>query len=156
MDGVTLKSFALTVGLIVGLTAAASAFGDTNLLPGQSAAPAAVTLPNATRGVVFFTAAINSDGTVASCFNCNRAKTFRLSTGAYQVDFGQDIRASKGFSRWVQADPLNATSENAWCNTADRSGDVNAVFVNCQTTGGPGSMGNSVPVDTSFFLFVAR
>ena len=156
MHRVTLKSLALTVGLIVGLTAAASAFEDTNLHPERSAVPAAVTLSNTTRGVVFFTAAINSDGTIASCFNCNHAKTFRLSTGDYQVDFGQDIRATKGFSRWVQADPLNATAVNAWCNTADRAGDVNAVFVNCQTTGGPGSMGNSAPVDTSFFLFVAR
>jgi hypothetical protein len=156
MDRLSLKSWALAVALIIGLAGAASAFEEDNLPPGQSAVPAAVTLSNTTRGVVFFTAAINSDGTVASCFHCNTAQTFKLSTGAYQVDFGQDIRANNGFSRWVQPDTLTTGSENAWCNTADRGGDVNAVFVNCQTTGGPGSMGNSKPVDTSFFLFVAR
>jgi hypothetical protein len=31
-----------------------------------------------------------------------------------------------------------------------------AIFVNCQHEGGPGSGGNSVPADTSFFIFVAR
>jgi len=110
-----------------------------------------------TRGVVFFTAGINSDGSIASCFHCSPApKTTRLGVGAYQVDFGQNVQAVNGWSRWVQADTLTIGSENAWCNTADRFGDNNAVFVNCQTTGGPGSMGNSKPVDTSFFMFVAR
>ena len=155
MHRVTLKSLALAAGLVMTLAGIASA-QEPNTLPGQSPVPAAVTLSQATRGVVFYTAAINSDGTVASCFGCNRARTFKLSTGQYQVDFGKNVQANNGFSRWVQADTLTTGTENAWCNTADRAGDANAVFVNCQTTGGPGSMGNSAPVDTSFFLFVAR
>jgi hypothetical protein len=109
-----------------------------------------------TRGVVFFTAAINSDGTVASCFGCNTAHTQRIGTGEYQIDFGQNVQAINGWSRWVQPDTLTIGTENVWCNTADRFGDVNAVWVNCQTSGGPGSQGNSKPADASFFLFVAR
>jgi hypothetical protein len=119
----------------------------TNIAPG-SAQP--------TRGVVFFTAAINSDGTVASCFGCNTAHTQKLGTGEYQIDFGQNVQAINGWSRWVQPDTLTIGTENVWCNTADRSGDNNAVWVNCQTSGGPGSQGNSKPADASFFLFVAR
>jgi hypothetical protein len=118
-----------------------------NLVP-QSAQP--------TRGVVFFTAAINSDGTIASCFGCDPALTKRVGVGQYQIDFGQNVQAINGFSRWVQADTLTIGTEDAWCNTADRFGDDNAVWVNCQHSGGPGSMGNSAPLDTSFFLFVAR
>jgi hypothetical protein len=109
-----------------------------------------------TRGVVFFTAAVNSDGTVASCFGCNTANTKKLGTGEYQIDFGQNVQAINGWSRWLQPDTLTIGTENVWCNTADRAGDNNAVWVNCQTPGGPGSQGNSKPADASFFLFVAR
>src|SRR6516164_1433414 len=101
-----------------------------------------------TRGVVFFSAAINSDGSIASCFNCDPTDTFQIGVGQYQIGFGQDVEAINGWSRWVQADTLTAGSEDAWCNTADRAGDVNAVWVNCQHAGGPGSMGNSAPFDT--------
>jgi hypothetical protein len=106
--------------------------------------------------LVFFTAAINSGGTVASCFGCNTANTKKLATGVYQVNFGQNVQAVNGWSRWIQADTLTTGTENAWCNTADPAGDNNAIWVNCQTTGGPGSQGNSKLVDASFFLFVAR
>jgi hypothetical protein len=115
-----------------------------------------VTLSEQSRAVVFKNAAINTDGTVAACFRCNRATTIRLSTGVYQVAFDENVQATNGWTRWVQADTLSTGSENAWCNTADRSGNTDAIFVNCQHEGGAGSMGNSVPVDTSFFIFVAR
>ena len=117
-------------------------------LPPHSAQP--------TRGVVFFTAAINSDGSIASCFGCNAPNTKRLGVGEYQIDFGQNVQAVNGWSRWLQVDTLTTGTENAWCNTADRFRDQNAVWVNCQTSGGPGSQGNSKPIDASFFLFVAR
>lgn len=133
--------------------AAVAQAADNNGGASPKLAPLSVT---PTRGVVFFTAAINADGSIAGCFGCNPAKTIHVGTGAYQIDFGQNVQAIKGWSRWVQADTLTTGFENAWCNTADRSGDANAVWVNCQTAGGPGSMGNSKPVDTSFFLFVAR
>ena len=115
-----------------------------------------------TRGVVFFTAAINSNGSVAGCFGCNTAKTIRVALGRYIVDFGQNVQAINGWSRWVQPDTLQTgivgtpTNPGAWCTTADSAADSNAVWVNCQHSGGPGSQGQSAFFDTSFFLFVAR
>jgi len=119
-------------------------------------APLSFTLGQATRGVVFKTAAITGGGGVANCFRCVPASTIHLGTGFYQVAFDENVQAANGWSRWVQPDTLAAGEENAWCNTADRAGDPNAIFVNCQHEGGAGSQGNSVPVDTSFFIFVAR
>jgi hypothetical protein len=122
------------------------------------AAPADITLANATRGVIFGTAAINPDGTVASCFNCNKSTTTHISTGQYQVGFQNfgngNITAANGFSRWVQVDTLSAGAiGNTFCSTADRGGVPGAVYVLCQTSA---SGGTNVNVDTSFFLFVAR
>jgi hypothetical protein len=158
MNRIILKSFALAVGLVIAVAGASQAYEDDNTPPAQSRSYQSdiVTLPQPTRGVVFFTAAINTDGSIASCFGCNVPNTKRVGVGEYQIDFGQNVQAANGWSRWVQADTLTTGTENAYCNTADRAGDVNAVWVNCQTPGGPGSMGNSKPVDTSFFLFVAR
>jgi len=109
----------------------------------------AVTLANATRGVVFFTAAINSDATVASCFNCS--SHLHLGTGQYQVGFNTGaITANNGWSRWTQVDTLSTGSIlDVHCTTADRLGVPTAVFVYCANAAG-------VPTDTSFFLFVAR
>jgi len=115
-----------------------------------------------TRGVVFFTAAINSNGSVAGCFGCNTANTRRVAVGRYIVDFGQNVQAINGWSRWVQPDTLEfgivgtVTNPGAYCTTADSVADSNAVWVNCQHGGGPGSGGQAAFFDTSFFLFVAR
>lgn len=114
---------------------------------GPAAAAAPVILSQVTRGVVFYTAAINSDGSVASCFSC--ASATHLGTGQYQVDFGTNVQAANGFSRWTQADTLSTGSTGAYCDTADRAGDTSAVWINCQNAAG-------TAVDTSFFLFVAR
>jgi hypothetical protein len=122
--------------------------------------PLDVTLSSASRGVIFGEAAINPDGTVASCFNCKQSTTFQLAPGEYQVgfqNFGNGaIQANNGYSRWVQVDTLSTGSLNAWCTTADRAGVPGAVYVQCQQEGGPGSQGQSVPANVSFFLFVAR
>jgi len=145
--------------LCSGVAFTSGAFAQSAQLNALSGAIAHLLAPSSaepTRGVVFSTAAINSNGTVASCFDCNPAATTRLGVGQYQVEFKHNAQAINGWSRWVQADTLTTGSENAWCNTADRFGDANAVFVNCQTTGGPGSQGNSKPVDASFFIFLAR
>jgi hypothetical protein len=110
----------------------------------------ALTLGQATRGVVFYTAAINKDGTVAGCFNCGG--TVHLGPGTYQVGFntGGSLTANNGWSRWVQVDTLSIGSiSNVSCTTADRFGDPHAIWVYC--TNGAG-----VAEDTSFFLFVAR
>lgn len=114
------------------------------------AAPAAVALANATRGVVFKTAAINADGSVASCFRCNKATTIHLGTGIYQVGFDENVTANGGWSRFLQVDTLSTGSiNNVACSTADRAGVTSAVFVLCYN-------GSGTQVDTSFFLFIAR
>jgi hypothetical protein len=155
--GVLISAAVLSLG--VAFSGAVEAQTVQNTLPGQSPNAVLPLVPQSaepTRGVVFFTAAINADGTIASCFGCDTANTKRLGVGQYQIDFGQNVQAINGWSRWLQADTLTTGSEDAWCNTADRAGVPNAVWVNCQHSGGPGSQGTSAPFDTSFFLFVAR
>jgi hypothetical protein len=110
-----------------------------------------VILSSATRGVVFATAAINTNGTVANCFTCNRVNTFRLGQGLYQVGFNTNVQANNGWSRWLQVDTLTTGSiPNVSCTTADRSGLPTGIFVECSDN----ATGNRA--DTSFFLFVAR
>ena len=105
-----------------------------------------------TRGVVYYTAAINADGSVAACFLCNKTNTIHLQTGEYQVAFNQgNVTANSGYSRWVQVDTLTTGSViNVSCTTADRSGVTSAVWVECFNNA------TAAPTDTSFFLFVAR
>jgi hypothetical protein len=113
------------------------------------AARAAVVLATPTRGIPFKTAAINSNGTIASCFRCVSATS--LGGGAYQVIFDENVQATNGWSRWLQVDTLTTSSiTNISCTTADRGGIVDGVFVLCSNN----STGVSTP--TSFFLFVAR
>jgi hypothetical protein len=160
MNGEYMKRYLLVLSLVtfavlaVYVSAQEIAVRNSSLNGGF--APLSLTLSQPTRGVVFKTAAINSDGTVANCFRCVKATTIHLGTGAYQIAFDENVQATNGWSRFVQADTLTAGEENAWCNTADRAGNADAIFVNCQHEGGSGSQGNSVPVDTSFFIFVAR
>jgi hypothetical protein len=139
-------AFALAVMTVAGF---AFAFGADNE-EGSTATPASASF-KATNGIVKCTAAINADGSVAACKHCNPADTKHLSTGTYSVGFSApclNVRAPNGFSRWVQADALGTGSTDAYCTTADRRQDPNAIFVQCQNAGGT--------VDTPFFLFVAR
>jgi hypothetical protein len=144
------------IALTLSLNAQQSHMNDDASTPKSALASPDAFLSQPTRGVVFKTAAINSTGSVASSFRADPANTTRLGTGTYQVAFDENVSANLGFSRWVQVDTLTTGSSNAWCTTADRAGNPNAIFVSCQTPGGPGSAGNSKPVDVSFFLFVAR
>ena len=144
---------ALGICFTSGGTFAGQDDGDVNA---TTASPSPVTslgaTAKATKGSVKCTAAINSDGSVLSCNHCNRGDTNHLSpTGQYQVGFSkpcQNILAVNGWSRWVQADDLSNGVVTAFCTTADRNGDANAVYVQCQNASGP--------VNTSFFLFVAK
>jgi len=110
-----------------------------------------VTLAKMSNGVVFFTAAINADASVANCWGCDRSHTLQPEgPGTYQVAFYKDVQANYGFARWVQVDTLQEDSIlNVSCTTADRAGDPKAVWVECfdNSTG--------EPKDTSFFLFVS-
>ena len=111
----------------------------------------------ANQGQVLCTAAINSNGTVAGGLHVvrNPLRTKRLAVGQYQVAFGrpcQDVRAIRGFLRWVQPDThtIGTIAPGPVCVTADRVGVRNAVWVDCfnPTTG--------LRMDTNFSLFVAR
>jgi hypothetical protein len=121
---------------------------------GGDVAPAVTITGGTNRGVVFYTAAINSDATVASCFGCSKSLTLQPEgTGTYQVAFNQNVTANSGFARWVQVDTLSTGSiANVSCTTADRAGVATAVWVACFNN----DVTPPVPVNTSFFLFVAR
>jgi len=105
-----------------------------------------IALGQPSRGVVFKTAAINSDGSVATCFQCVSAT--RLALGQYQVVFNTNAQATNGWSRWVQPDTLSTGTTNAYCTTADRAGVPNGVWIECRNAAGL--------TDTSFYLFFAR
>lgn len=114
--------------------------------------PAAVTGLLANHGQVLCTAAINSDASIAGGLDV--ASAAAEGTGSYQVLFGGacagTITAANGFARFVQVDTLTTGSiTDVSCTTADRSGAVNGVFVECVNSAG-------TPVNTSFFLFVTR
>jgi len=139
-----------SVAVGITLCAGSVALAQDDNGPTQSV-PVASSSPKATSGSVKCTADINSDGSVLACKSCNTANTKSLGTGEYQVEFKApctNILAIDGWSRWVQPDALNTGSTYAYCTTADRRGDANAVWVQCQN--------NSGPVNTSFFLFIAK
>ena len=150
------KAISLAAVLAVGicLTSGGAFAGDADI-NGPTVSPSSVaplvTPAKPTNGSVKCTAAVNSNASILSCKNCNPADTTHIGTGSYQVGFNkpcQNILAVNGWSRWVQPDTLGIGSEVAFCTTADRSGDANAVFVRCSDASGP--------VDASFFLFVAK
>jgi hypothetical protein len=144
--GVSLAAV-LAVGL--GLATGAAFAGDDNT--DTAAAIPLTTTPKATNGSVKCTASINSDGSVLACKHCDATDTTRLNTGEYKVGFKkpcQNLLAVNGWSRWAQADTLSTSNTTAYCTTADRTGDSNAIYVQCQDAGGV--------KDSSFFLFVAR
>src|SRR5256885_7765726 len=115
---------------------------------GNGTAPTGfVTLASITRGTVFGTAAINADGTVANCFDCDKANTSYLGTGTYQVAFNRSMPANSGWGRIVQPDTLNTGGSVAgYCTTSDRAGNPRAVFVRCFDPSG-------AVADISFFLY---
>ena len=144
-------AFAVLLGTILVGSGAAIGFGlhqpTNNPAPGY-VRPADVTLAQATRGVVFSDAAINPDGTIAACFSCTAAT--HLSTGTYQVTFIHNVQANNGWSRWVQVDTLTTGMyDGVVCDTADRVGVPDAIWVQCQNSAGSLQ-------DVAFFLFIAR
>lgn len=138
----------------LGLATAMSAFNvmaDAN--GGAAAADAAVGSLNANQGEVFCTAAVNSDGTLAS----STAGSFVQSSGhvglgQYEVFFKKPcnkITAAEGFARFVQVDTLTTGTTSGYCATADRATGANGVWINCFD-------GTGAAADRSFFLFVTR
>jgi hypothetical protein len=144
-----LAALVVADSFVVAGDAAAQGMTESNGPDVTHAARAAVPLAQATRAIPFKTAAIQSNGTLASCFRCVSAAS--LGGGAYQVIFDENVQATNGWSRWVQVDTLSTGSiSNISCTTADRAGNVNGVFVLCSAN----NTGVSTP--TSFFLIVAR
>lgn len=98
------------------------------------------------------TAAINSDGTIASPVAA-LASAANLGGGTYEVVFKgacTNITAARGWARFVQVDTLTTGSiGDVKCTTADRAGKPNGVWVNCTN-------GSGVGTPTSFFLMVTR
>jgi hypothetical protein len=141
-------TIAVLVGLILVGSGAAIGFGIShgpNSSPGQIHTN--VTLSQVTRGIVFSDAAINANATIAACFSCTGV--VHVGTGEYEVDFIHNVQANNGWSRWVQVDTLQTgTFSGVVCDTADRAGNVNGIYVQCQQ--------GSTLTDVSFFLFIAR
>jgi hypothetical protein len=147
---VPVVTLAMVAFFTVSRRLAAAGGGDQNG-GDRTVSPMDVTISNQTRGVVFKTAAINSDGIVANCFRCNKTNTVHLGTGLYQIGFDENVQANNGWSRWVQVDTLSTGSiSNVSCTTADRAGLATGVWVACFNNSSGANQ------DTSFFLFVAR
>jgi hypothetical protein len=129
----------------------AVAYAENDGGPAAKETPAATVV--ATRGVVFCTATINADGTVAGGFGVNRAGTTHPNPGVYNVKFVApcvNIQAANGWSRWTQVDTLGFGTTSGSCHTADLALDpAHGVWVNCEDETG-------ARADRSFFLFVAR
>ncbi len=114
---------------------------------------------NPNRGEIKCTAAVNSNGSVAtriqfpSRSHVDPFGTVRLGTGLYQVAFlhpCSDVRSVLGWFRWVQPDDLNSGAVGArYCTVADRLGDTAAVFVECFN-------GAGFLADTSFTITLSR
>lgn len=128
----TKKYFYGLLAVVFALSFSATmAVADNN---GGDTVDAEVTFSKFCKGKVKGTAGINENGTVASCWKCNKnsSQTKSLGGNNYEVDFKfSDIRASKGYCRTVQPDTLTTGSTLAYCGTADRSGDLSSIFVNC-------------------------
>jgi hypothetical protein len=89
-------------------------------------------------GLVKAWAAINSDGSVANCWRCDKdpSATFRVSTGVYQIDFTPLSTDITGRPRSVSVSGAGAIPVAA-IRTADVDGDASALNVgtNNPTTG---------------------
>jgi len=134
-------SLAALIAFAVSITPAHAQNGSPSAVGSQ------IALSAPTRGVVFKSAAINSDGTKAQGFRVTG--TIHLGTWLYQVTFDENVQAINGWSRWVQVDTLSTGSiVGVSCTTADRAGNPKAIFIDCNNASGQ--------ADTSFFLFVAR
>jgi hypothetical protein len=89
-------------------------------------------LSNEDIGVLF--AEVNADGTMAN--SSGGATSFSLGTGFYEVDFGRDVSFCTAIATIGPAGPSSAAGE---VSVADRSGNVNALFVDTNTSTGAGA-----------------
>ena len=146
-------SVAVLATLLLGVGVAVAASNGVPHAPGDVVVNTLV--PN--QGHFLCTAAINSDGTIATATpqfsHVNPALTSRLATGQYQVGFlapCADARIRQGFFRVVQPDTLfdGSLPAGASGTVADRGGVPAAIFVQCSV--------GTVVTDMSFTLSLSR
>jgi len=97
-------------------------------------------------GFVKAWARVNSDGTIASCYNCNPAGSVHtLSSGSYIVDFSPLTGNIAGRPRTATLDTLGGGSLTGEISVADSVGLPSGVFVRTLDSSG-------INVDQSFSL----
>jgi hypothetical protein len=141
------------VKYLVGTAALVVSMGAMGQNEGYATQDLPVGAANNVLGHILCTAAINTNGTRAGGASVLSSAQLAGLPGQYQVIFKppcQNITARNGWARIVQVDTLTTGAiTDVGCTTADRAGNVNAVFVFCHN-------GAGVATNTSFFLYVLR
>jgi hypothetical protein len=147
------KKYSLLICFCSWLVPGAALAQDNNGGTKANATPGSLT-PN--QGHILCTAAINSDGTIATRLTgsyINSANTKRLSTGTYQVAFNYpcgNVQIVWGWFRLVQPDTLtDGTLPARSCIVADRAGVPSALWIQCFSNTG-------ALTDTSFTVSVSK
>jgi hypothetical protein len=114
-----------------------TALAEPNAQPGVTPENAVVGSQAVNGGRILCTAAINSNGTIATTLTgsfIDSTKTFRITKGQYQVRFKGPCGNVQGVNGWfhiVQVDTLTTGNPTpAICQTADRAGVPSAIFCN--------------------------
>jgi hypothetical protein len=146
----------LALSLCTGLIPGAALAADNNGAGGAATLNATVGSLAVNGGRFICTAAINSDGTIATTLAgsfIDATRTFKVGTGDYQVAFKGpcgNVQIQNGWFRVVQRDTLTTgVLPDGTCIVADRAGVPSAVFIRCFNTAG-------VQANTSFTVSVSR
>jgi len=152
------KNALLSVALFAAVVPGAALAADNNngAANNGAAAPLGVGTAALNAGRILCTAAINSNGTIATTLVGSfivPGTTSRFGPGLYQVGFKgpcSNVQSINGWFRIVEPDTLTTGSTGPrYCTVADRAGNPAGVFVECfNSTGGF--------ADTSFTLSVSR
>ena len=151
------KAFLAASAIIAGLLLPAAALAQDNNGAGFRPADAGVGTLAPNQAHFLCSAAINSNGTIATrlvgSFINGPPLTVRLSLGTYQVSFNgpcANVQIANGWFRVIQPDTLTTGSLPARsCTVADRGGVPSAVFIQCFNNAG-------TLTDTSFTVSVSR
>jgi hypothetical protein len=149
----TVIASSLLLGMAIGLFPGAASAIDNNTVANPPITSGLA--PN--QGHVLCTAAINSNGTIATKLSVNSCidptKTIKLGIGTYVVAFTppcSNIQIANGWFRLVQRDTLTTgTLPAGSCTVADRGDVPSALFIQCYDQ--RGNLSN-----TSFTVSVSR
>jgi hypothetical protein len=146
----------LSLSLAAGLASGAALAADSNGPGGAAPKNAGVGSIEENGGRFLCNAAINTNGSIATELDSSfidPVRTFKLSTGTYQVGFKgpcANVQIANGWFRIVQPDTLTFNTLPARsCTVADRFLVPSALFIQCFDF-----RGNLV--DTSFTVSVSR